>query len=127
MKNNRTFYKCDVCGNIVEVIESSGVKMVCCNQEMRELNINTTDAAQEKHVPVAVRDGDKVHVTVGSVPHPMLKEHHISWIIVAQNKTTQRIMLEVPGEPKATFKVDDGPYTVYEYCNLHGLWAADFE
>jgi len=86
---------------------------------------NTEDASQEKHVPVAVRTGDQLHVTVGSVPHPMLPEHYIMWIAVAEGNRTTRVQLEPGQPPEAAFIVGDGPLTVYEYCNLHGLWATE--
>jgi superoxide reductase len=93
---------------------------------MQLLAANSTDAAAEKHVPVIERSGDTVTVSVGSVPHPMLDEHFIQWILVAQDGFTQRAALKPGAEPKATFKVAAGaPVTAYEYCNLHGLWVAE--
>jgi len=92
---------------------------------MEALIPNTVDASQEKHVPAAVRDGNTLHVTVGSVPHPMLPEHYITWIAVADGARTTRVQL-APGEtPAAQFVVSDGPLTVYAYCNLHGLWSVE--
>ena len=126
-KNPRHFLKCEICGNIVGVIEASGPKLVCCGREMKELTANTVDAAKEKHVPVAEKEGNVLTVDVGSVPHPMLEEHHISWITVAQGKHTQRAVLDHTGDPKAVFLVEDGEITLYEYCNIHGLWASEFE
>ncbi len=125
MSNQRKFLKCNRCGNMVGVIEDSGMQIICCGQPMTELAANTTDAAQEKHVPVAVREGSVLKVNVGSVNHPMLEEHHISWIAVAQDGKTQRKALEKTGSPSAEFCVEDGPATVYAYCNLHGLWSAE--
>jgi len=125
MKNQRKFLKCDHCGNMVGMIEDSGVEMVCCGQPMTVLVVNTTDAAQEKHVPVATREGGILNVTVGSVAHPMLEEHHITWIAVAQGEKTQRENLDRTGSPTAEFCVEEGPVTVYAYCNLHGLWSAE--
>ena len=125
MKNQRKFLKCDHCGNMVGIIEDSGVEMVCCGQPMTVLVVNTTDAAQEKHVPVAAREGGRLNVTVGSVAHPMLAEHHIAWIAVAQGEKTQRENLDRTGSPTAEFCVEEGPVTVYAYCNLHGLWSAE--
>ena len=125
MKNQRKFLKCDHCGNMVGMIEDSGVEMVCCGQPMTVLVVNTTDAAQEKHVPVAAREGGRLNVTVGSVAHPMLEEHHITWIAVAQGEKTQRENLDRTGSPTAEFCVEEGPVTVYAYCNLHGLWSAE--
>jgi superoxide reductase len=94
---------------------------------MELLKANSTDAAQEKHVPVIEKNGDIVTVKVGSVPHPMLAEHYIMWIILAQGDQVQLAKLQPGGEPCATFKVADAdaPVTAYEYCNLHGLWVAE--
>ena len=125
MKFERSFYKCKHCGNIIAKIYDSGVSVHCCGQEMERLTPNTVDAAVEKHLPVASRDGNALAVTVGSVPHPMTQEHHIAWICVAQEHKTMRATLDITGEPSATFVIDDGAATVYEYCNLHGLWAID--
>jgi superoxide reductase len=94
---------------------------------MEFLKANTTDAAQEKHVPVIEKNGDAITVKVGSVPHPMLEEHFIQWIVLAQGDQIQLTKLHPGGEPQATFKVADAsaPVTAYEYCNLHGLWASE--
>ena len=127
MTNKRTFLKCDICGNIVGLVEDAGVKLMCCGQEMTELKPNTQEAATEKHLPVATLAGDRLTVTVGTVLHPMTEAHHIAWVMIAQGNLTQRIALEKTGAPSATFLVGDGDFVVYAYCNLHGLWAAAFE
>ena len=74
------FYKCAHCGKIIAVVKETGVPVMCCGQKMVELVPNTTDAAQEKHVPVVEVNGNIVTVTVGSVLHPMQPEHYIEWI-----------------------------------------------
>ncbi|MDD3867419.1 MAG: desulfoferrodoxin [Clostridia bacterium] len=127
MDIKREFYRCDICGNIVGMIEDGGGELVCCGEPMRLLNANTTDAATEKHVPVCTRDGNQLKVVVGSVAHPMTAEHYIQWIAIAQNGRTQRVALTPDQAPEATFCVEDGPIVVYEYCNLHGLWKAEVE
>ena len=127
MKCSRKFLKCAHCGNIVGVIDDRGPAILCCGEPMKAMVPNTTDAAQEKHVPVATRSGDSLIVQVGSALHPMSEEHHIAWLMVAQEGFTQRADLEHTGEPKATFAVRAGDATVYAYCNLHGLWAADVQ
>jgi superoxide reductase len=119
------FYRCEVCGNMVALIRKGGGTLVCCGQEMTKLEANSTDAAQEKHVPVVAKKDGKISVAVGSVLHPMLPEHHIEWIAVVSGSKLDFAFLK-PGEtPTAEFEdLESG--TVYEYCNLHGLWKADF-
>jgi len=124
MKNERKFCKCNRCGNIISFLENAGTDVTCCGEKMTVLTPNTTDGAKEKHVPVAVRENNKLTVTVGSVPHPMTAEHHIAWIVVVDGQRTQRIALSNTEAPTAEFVVGDAPVTVYEYCNLHGLWEA---
>lgn len=124
-----TFYKCAHCGNIIAHIEDSGVRCVCCGEEMKPLIPNTTDAAGEKHVPVISVDGNIVTVTVGSVEHPMLEAHHIAWIILETRQGRQRKALKPGEKPAAAFALTEGdaPVAAYEYCNLHGLWSAAAE
>jgi len=117
-------YKCDVCGNIVEVVHAGGGELVCCGQPMKLLQENTTDAAQEKHVPVIEKSGNKVTVKVGSVAHPMVEEHYIEFIEVIADGKVYRKFLK-PGEaPEATFEITANKLIAREYCNLHGLWKA---
>lgn len=120
------FYICKHCGNIVGKIEDSGVPLVCCGEKMAELVPNTTDAAAEKHVPVIKVDGQKVTVDIGSAPHPMTEEHHISWVYIQTEKGGQRKSLDHTGAPSVTFMLseDDKMVTAFSYCNLHGLWKA---
>ena len=119
----KKFYRCDHCGIIVGVVEEGGGTLICCGEPMRALEANTTDAAQEKHVPVVEVNGSLVTVTVGSVAHPMLEEHHIAWIALETDQGMQRKVLAPTGEPKAVFALTEGekPVAAYEYCNLHGL------
>lgn len=123
------FFRCEICGNFVGTIHSSGVPMVCCGQEMTELKANTVDAATEKHVPVIKQDGNTVSVRVGSVDHPMLEEHHIEFVYLLTEKGGQRNCLTVGKEPATDFALTDGDKVIaaYEYCNLHGLWKAEVE
>lgn len=119
------FYRCEVCGNIVAMVREGGGTLSCCGQEMTLLEANTTDAATEKHVPVVTKEDGKIKVAVGSVTHPSLPEHYIQWIALATDDKVQITYLEPGMEPKAEFpEVESG--TVYEYCNLHGLWKAEF-
>jgi superoxide reductase len=119
------FYRCEVCGNIVALINNGGGTLVCCGQDMTELKANTTDAAQEKHVPVVTKENGKVKAQVGSTLHPMLPEHYIQWIALVSGDKMDMKFLEPGGQPVAEFE-DAASGTVYEYCNVHGLWKADF-
>ena len=126
MATERTqVYLCEKCGNMVEVLRTGVGTLVCCGQPMTLQRENTTDAAQEKHVPVVERSGEQLKVTVGSVPHPMTEEHHIEWIEVSVGTTTMHEHLKPGDAPEATFPVPEGgDVTVRAYCNLHGLWKA---
>ena len=120
------FYRCNHCGNIVAVINDGGPVPVCCGEPMELLVADSTDAATEKHVPVVTREGDKLTAHIGSVDHPMLKEHYIQWIAVAYEGSVALTYLKPGDVPEATFDVPAGKdVTVYEYCNLHGLWKAE--
>lgn len=117
------FYICRHCGNIIGIINSSGVPVVCCGENMEQLVPNTTDASGEKHVPVVKVEGNTVEVAVGTVEHPMSNEHYIQWIYLETEKGGQRKALKAGDKPEAKFTlVDDEPVGVYAYCNLHGLW-----
>ena len=121
-----TFYKCSHCGNIIAHIHDSGVRVVCCGEEMIPLLPNTSDGAGEKHVPVIRQEGNIVTVTVGSVEHPMLDAHHIAWVLLETTTGRQRKALKPGEKPVAVFALAEGEAVVaaYEYCNLHGLWSA---
>ena len=120
------FYRCKHCGNLVMMMHKSGVPMICCGEEMGRITENTVDAATEKHVPVASRKGNKVHIAIGSVAHPMIEAHYIQWIILETQKGVQIKYLHPNEQPEADFCIaeDDTPLKAYEYCNLHGLWTA---
>lgn len=118
------FYRCAHCGNIITYLHDSGVKVVCCGEIMQELVPNTVDASNEKHIPVIKIEGTKVTVEIGSVPHPMVPEHHIEWIVLETTCGTKTVHLNPGEEPKATFalEAEEKVVAAYEYCNLHGLW-----
>lgn len=120
------FYRCNHCGNIVEMINNTGVPIICCGEPMVELIANTTDGAHEKHVPKVNVEGNDVVVRVGEVDHPMIPEHYIQWIYVLTNLGGMKKYLNPNEGPVATFKLAEGETVeaVYEYCNLHGLWKA---
>lgn len=117
-------YKCDVCGNIVELLHVGGGELVCCGQPMKLMVENTVDAAKEKHVPVIEKQDGGYLVKVGSVAHPMEDKHFIQWVeLIADGKVYREFLC--PGQtPEAFFKVDADKVAAREYCNLHGLWKA---
>ena len=95
MNNNVKFFICRHCGNLIGMINDSGVPIHCCGEEMKPLTPNTTDAAGEKHVPVIKQNGQMVTVTVGSVEHPMLDAHYIQWILLETKEGRQRKALQL--------------------------------
>ncbi len=116
-------YKCELCGNIVEVLHGEKGELVCCGKPMVLQKENTVDAAKEKHVPVAERTAGGVTVKVGEVPHPMEEKHYIEWVEVVSDGKAYLQFLK-PGEaPEATFNIASDQVTARAYCNLHGHWA----
>ncbi len=121
------FYVCKYCGNLITPIQSSGAPVHCCGEPMLALEANSRDAAVEKHVPVITKKGSKIEVNVGEVPHPMSEAHNISWIALAANAEWTIKHLSPEEEPKAEFCLpESSDFTVYAYCNLHGLWKNNF-
>jgi superoxide reductase len=118
-------YKCGVCGNEVEVLFVGGGTLVCCGKPMNLLTENTTDAAQEKHVPVIEKVQGGVKVKVGSVAHPMTEEHYIPWIELLADGQVHRQFLKPGGAPEAVFPVTGSQLTARAECNLHGLWKGN--
>ena len=126
MKGKQRFFICNLCKNMIGLIEYNGGPMTCCNEKMEELVPNTVDASGEKHIPEVTVMGDSMKVQVGSVLHPMTDEHFIQFIYVETEQGGQRKSLKPGGEPCAEFNfVNDKPVAVYEYCNLHGLWKTE--
>ncbi|MBW2068151.1 MAG: desulfoferrodoxin [Deltaproteobacteria bacterium] len=119
-------YKCEVCGNIVEVLHGGKGELVCCGQPMKLFVENTVDAAKEKHVPVAEKIDHGIKVKVGRVAHPMEGKHYIEWIeVIDESGRAYRHFLKPGDPPEAVFCVPEGKVTLREYCNLHGLWKAE--
>ena len=120
------FYVCRHCGNLVGMINDTGVPIVCCGEKMEALEPNTVEASSEKHLPVVTAEGDVVRVNVGSADHPMLPEHYIQWVYVQTENGGQRKALKPGDAPSVTFCLDnDKAVAVYAYCNLHGLWMTE--
>jgi len=117
-------YKCDLCGNIVQVLVGGGGELVCCGQPMLKLTENTVDAAKEKHVPVIEKQDGGILVKVGSVAHPMEEKHYIEWVEVVAGDKVYRQFLN-PGEaPEAFFEIKADNVVAREYCTLHGFWKS---
>jgi len=126
----KTIYKCEVCGKVVEILNSGVPETICCGKPMVLMEEKTADWKGEKHVPKITIDGNKVTVDVGismGTPHPMTEEHFIMWIeLICKDNCYKRQMLAPGMEPKATFVVADTTGLVArEYCNLHGLWLSE--
>jgi superoxide reductase len=117
-------YKCNKCGNIVEVLHEGEGELICCKEPMVLMTENTTDAAREKHVPVIEKVDGGVKVTIGSVPHPMEEKHYIEWIEILVDGIAYRHFLSPGDAPSATFCVEGENIVAREYCNIHGLWKA---
>lgn len=117
-------YKCNACGNIIEIMNSGGPVPECCGEAMNLQTENTVDAAKEKHVPVIEKISGGFKIKLGEVPHPMIDEHYIQWIeIIAGDKVYQQYLN--PGDsPEAEFMIDADNITARAYCNLHGQWKA---
>lgn len=124
MPSRLEVYKCEACGNIVEVLVGGAGELVCCGKPMVLMTENTVDAAKEKHVPVIEKVDGGFKVTVGSVAHPMEEKHYIQWIEIIADGIAYRQFLNPGAAPEAVFKVDASTVTAREYCNLHGLWKA---
>ena len=124
MTKRLQIYKCEMCGNLVEVLHEGAGALVCCGQEMKLLVENAVDASREKHVPVIEKTAGGVKVRVGSVPHPMEEKHSIEWIeLIADGKAYRQFLK--PGDlPEAEFAVSADRISARELCNLHGLWTA---
>lgn len=118
-------YKCELCGNIVEVLHGGAGTLVCCAEDMKLMVEGTVDAAREKHIPVIQKTAAGYKVVVGEVAHPMLDNHYIEWIELIADGITYRQYLTPGQAPEAEFCVQAEKVTAREYCNLHGHWKAE--
>ena len=125
MAEQLEIYKCELCGNIVEVLHAGGGELVCCGQPMKLMAENTVDASKEKHVPVIEKTADGYLVKVGAAPHPMEAKHWIEWVELVADGKAYRQFLNPGDTPEATFCVKAEKVYAREYCNLHGLWKKD--
>jgi superoxide reductase len=124
MTKLKEIYKCEICGNIAEIVRAGADILVCCGQPMKLQVENTVDASKEKHVPVVENVKGGVLVKVGAVEHPMLEAHYIEWIEVQTANKLYRKYLNPGDIPQALFLINEEVVSVREYCNVHGLWKA---
>lgn len=128
MTKINAIYKCNICGNIVEVLQQAGGTLVCCGKPMTLKDELTKEGVGEKHLPLVEKREDGVFVKVGAVEHPTLPEHYIQWIEVLTDTEVLRLNLKAGDKPEGLFNVDyDKVVGVREYCNLHGLWAINLK
>ncbi|ADL12522.1 desulfoferrodoxin [Acetohalobium arabaticum] len=121
----REVFKCDICGNVVELLQAGAPALVCCGEDMKKLEAQTEDSSVEKHVPVVEETDDGIKILIGSTLHPMEDDHLIRFIEVLTEDKVLRAEFKAGDEPKAVFNVDqDEVIEVREFCNLHGLWKA---
>lgn len=125
MKKLNEVYKCEICGNIVELINVGGGELVCCGQPMNLLEEKSEDSSTEKHVPFIIKEDDKVTVKVGeNTEHPMMEKHYIQWIELLADGKVYRRFLNPDDKPEAVFYLKADKVSAREYCNLHGLWKS---
>jgi superoxide reductase len=125
MTNVREIYKCNVCGNIVEVLHEGVGELVCCGEPMELMKEKTEDSAVEKHVPYIEKSDQGVVVKVGqNQAHPMEEKHYIEWIQIIADGVSQRKFLKPRGKPETVFSVTADKIEAREYCNVHGLWKS---
>jgi superoxide reductase len=125
MTKRNQVYRCEKCGNLINIVHDADANLVCCGDEMKLLEPNTVDAAQEKHIPIVEKSGSTVNISVGSVPHPMEKEHFIETISILTDNRLYRLYLSPGDKPEAIFNIDGDIKCVRAYCNLHGLWKSE--
>ena len=125
MAKLRGIYKCEICGNIVEVLHEGIGALVCCDEEMTLLEEKTQDSSKEKHVPYIEKNDDVVTVKIGqNQDHPMEEKHYIEWIQIIADGSSYRKFLKPGDNPQATFNIRAKDIQAREYCNVHGLWKS---
>jgi len=115
-------YKCEICGNVVEIVHEGNGTLVCCGQSMKLMVESTADATKEKHVPLIEKTKNGYKVTVGSTLHPMIETHYIEWIELLADGVLYRRYLKPGDTPMAQFCVEAEKISAREFCNIHGLW-----
>lgn len=117
-------YKCEICGNVVEITHTGAGDLVCCGQPMAEQAENKVDAATEKHIPIIEENDSGILIKVGEVDHPMDPDHFIEWIEIENNRKVYRKYLKPGNKAEAQFCINPEDLKARAYCNLHGLWTS---
>ena len=125
MTKLKEIYKCETCGNIVEILHEGVGKLVCCKKPMKLLEEKTKDEGEEKHVPIIKKNEDGIIIEVGENPHPMEDKHFIEWIEIQTEKGSSKKFLQPGDDPVKKFPVKKEIKKVRIYCNIHGLWKSE--
>jgi superoxide reductase len=124
MTELKQIYRCNVCGNVVDVLHTGEGELVCCQQPMELLSEKVADVGLEKHVPVIETTDKGIKVKVGDVPHPMEAKHHIEWVEILTDDRSYRKFLKPGDKPEAEFEISPQKVAAREYCNIHSLWKS---
>lgn len=125
MTKLKEIYKCETCGNIIEILHEGVGKLVCCEKPMKLLEEKTKDEEKEKHVPIIKKNEDGIIIEVGENPHPMEDKHFIEWIEIQTEKGSSKKFLQPGDDPVKKFPVKKEIKKVRIYCNIHGLWKSE--
>ena len=124
MTAHKQVYRCNICGNIVEVLHTGKGELVCCGEPMELLAEKAKDVGLEKHVPVIETTAKGIKVKVGDVPHPMEEKHYIEWIEIIADGKSCRVFLKPGEKPEAELEIKPQKVAAREYCNVHSLWKS---
>ena len=131
MTKKLDLYKCNVCGNLVEVVLEGEGELVCCSQPMEHVKPHSPNEEMlgEKHVPVISVTENETEIRVGSIPHPMEDKHYIQFIeAYSPDKNYVKRKYLYPNEkPLLKFKCHCAKVVARELCNIHGLWESPQE
>jgi len=124
MTQKNQIYKCEICGNIVEMVHEGAGELVCCGQPMKLQEEKISDEGQEKHVPIIEQTENGVKIKIGSIPHPMEEKHYIEWIEIIVGEKVFKKFLKPNDAPEAEFRINAKNIIARAYCNIHGLWKS---
>lgn len=129
MNKFNEIYKCDICGNVINILRGRAGELVCCGKNMKLENEKNEEGGMEKHIPVAekiLNSENSWIIKVGEVEHPMSEEHFIEWIeVLTSDKKVIRIFLNPEDKPITKIQTKFKIIQIRTYCNIHGLWKLD--